>query len=346
VRAPETTWNSRTDGPTGRPAARAGKSLLYYPGNLDAAMWQREEKQKRMATAQATLDRQRKHMADTVQKLESAARKGDQKKSSQVASRRKKLDRHGLDKTLDGKKWKVSTMGPRFGSVDAVKRGGWIYGFRQNLMEAADPPSRIALPEPSALQAHVLLELARMSCGYVPGKNVLTNVTLNVEQGGRYGLLGRNGVGKSTLLGVLVGELEPSEGLARRAPGLKVAHFKQHHIQLLDPALTPVEFVRASIPACETDQDARAVLGRFGLSGDAPTRPIGTLSGGQKSRVVLTVIVDQCPQLLILDEITNHLDMDTVAALAEVRPCVLCAPDHPMVAACRHWTSSRAPLFW
>ena len=145
---------------------------------------------------------------------------------------------------------------------------------------------------------------------------VLRGVGLQVRRGDRIGLLGRNGAGKTTLVRTLVGELAPLGGELRLARGARVGYFAQQAVERLRPDETPLQHLARLAPDAR-EQALRDHLGRFGLRGDDALRPTGPMSGGEKSRLVLAMIVWTRPQLLVLDEPTNHLDGDTRDALAD-----------------------------
>ena len=146
------------------------------------------------------------------------------------------------------------------------------------------------------------------------------DVDFHLTTDSRIGLVGPNGVGKSTLLNVIYGYSKPTRGIVTQNPRLRIGVFSQHHTESLDLRLTPLEQMRAAydgFAGAKGEEKARAQLGRFGVTARMATRPIVTLSGGQKSRLVLAMVLWKKPHLLILDEPTNHLDMETIYALAE-----------------------------
>lgn len=97
-----------------------------------------------------------------------------------------------------------------------------------------------------------------------------------------------------------------------------IARYHQHSAEQLDMRMTPLQYIKAQFPEKNLeDEQWRQVIGRFGLTGTTQVSPIGTLSGGQKSRIVFCVMAQRYPHMLLLDEPTNHLDMECIDALAE-----------------------------
>jgi ATPase subunit of ABC transporter with duplicated ATPase domains len=127
-------------------------------------------------------------------------------------------------------------------------------------------------------------------------------------------LVGENGAGKSTLLKLLIGSIEPNQGTCMRKAGLTVKYFNQHFYHDLPPTLNPIEYVSSQSKKSQIDI-VRKLLGASGLEGEAHTRQIDTLSGGQKARVYFAGLVISQPDILLLDEPTNHLDMETTEGL-------------------------------
>jgi ATP-binding cassette subfamily F protein 3 len=145
---------------------------------------------------------------------------------------------------------------------------------------------------------------------------VLQRLTLRVDHDDRIALIGANGNGKSTLVKLLAGRLSPLAGQITRAERLKVAYFAQHQLDELDPAASVYDHVRRLMPDAP-EARVRARAGAIGFSAAAADTPVRTLSGGEKSRLLLGLATFAGPNLIILDEPTNHLDIDSRAALVE-----------------------------
>jgi ATP-binding cassette subfamily F protein 3 len=148
------------------------------------------------------------------------------------------------------------------------------------------------------------------------------NVNRTVLAGQRIGILGANGQGKSTLVKTIARALQPTSGTITEGKGLNIGYFAQQELDVLRPQDNPLEHMvrwRATcrpIAAGAREQDLRSFLGTFNFSGDMVKQAVGTLSGGEKARLVLCMMVWQRPNLLLLDEPTNHLDLATREALS------------------------------
>ncbi len=152
---------------------------------------------------------------------------------------------------------------------------------------------------------------------------ILRNVSRSVLAGQRIGILGANGQGKSTLVKTIAHEMGALGGQVTEGKGLNIGYFAQQELDVLQPADSPLEHMirlaREQGPNSREpsrEQDLRSYLGTFNFTGDMVKQAVGTMSGGEKARLVLAMIVWQRPNLLLLDEPTNHLDLATREALA------------------------------
>jgi ATP-binding cassette subfamily F protein 3 len=141
------------------------------------------------------------------------------------------------------------------------------------------------------------------------GNQILFNeLNFKIKIGGVSVIKGAPGVGKSTLLKCISGEIEPSEGKVTLGANVKVGYFSQYSLDVLNPNNTVLEEVQSRIPMAPIGQ-VRSLLGAFLFSGDDADKKISVLSGGEKSRVILATILATPVNFLILDEPTNHLDI-------------------------------------
>jgi ATPase subunit of ABC transporter with duplicated ATPase domains len=147
-------------------------------------------------------------------------------------------------------------------------------------------------------------------------KTVYDQFDFHVRRGERWCVMGKNGAGKSTLLKMVAGALQPDEGSVRLGASLKLGYFAQQSLDLLDPDLTVWEQMQKDFPL-ESIGVLRSLLGAFQFSGDDVEKKIRSLSGGEKSRLVIARMLLDPPNFLVLDEPTNHLDLATKEMLVE-----------------------------
>ena len=167
--------------------------------------------------------------------------------------------------------------------------------------------ARFSFPEPE-VPAPPLLAVDRVAVGYAAERPVLRNVTFRLDPDDRIGLLGANGNGKTTLVRLLAGELQPLAGQITRPPRLKVGYYAQDQADQLDPEATPLSLMLRDDPR-GLPQKHRSHLARYGLDAERVDTRVRHLSGGEKARLVFALVTRDAPQLLLLDEPTNHLDM-------------------------------------
>jgi ATP-binding cassette, subfamily F, member 3 len=174
----------------------------------------------------------------------------------------------------------------------------------------------ISFPAPEKTLSPPIIAVDNVSVGYDPAKPVLRRVTLRVDNDDRVALLGANGNGKSTLIKLLADRLKPFSGTITRAEKLAIAYFAQHQLDELNEDASPYDHIRKLMPEAP-EAKVRARAGAIGFSGKAADTKAGSLSGGEKARLLLGLATFFGPNMIILDEPTNHLDVDSRAALAE-----------------------------
>ena len=164
--------------------------------------------------------------------------------------------------------------------------------------------------------AKTLLEARNISFGYTADNFLFRHINLTLNAHDRFGVIGNNGKGKSTLLNVLSGGLKPLTGELKAHPDMKLGYFGQTNIQRLNPKLTIEQEIEQTNPALTRTQ-VRNICGTMMFGGDLALKKISVLSGGEKSRTLLGKILAHPSNLLLLDEPNNHLDMESIDALIE-----------------------------
>jgi ATPase subunit of ABC transporter with duplicated ATPase domains len=147
-------------------------------------------------------------------------------------------------------------------------------------------------------------------------RKIYDGFNMQIQRGERWCVMGKNGAGKSTLLKMLAGVLEPDAGEVKLGASLKMGYFAQQSLQLLNPDLTIWEQMQNDFPQ-ESIGSLRSLLGAFQFSGDEIDKKIRSLSGGERSRLVIARMLLYPPNFLVLDEPTNHLDLATKDMLIE-----------------------------
>nr|APD26546.1 ATP-binding cassette transporter subfamily F member 1 protein [Brachionus koreanus] len=173
---------------------------------------------------------------------------------------------------------------------------------------------KFKFPEPNQLSAPIL-GLKNVSFKYENQAYLFKDIDFAIDMQSRVAIVGPNGVGKSTLLKLLMGDILPTSGELIRNRFLKIGRYDQHSADQFDLNLTPVDHLRKYYNL--DYQECRKRLGTLGLAGFAHEVKIGDLSGGQKARVALCDLTCKAPDVVILDEPTNNLDIESIDALAD-----------------------------
>jgi len=324
-------------------------SLEYFSGNMDELDRQAAKSATGLQRQVLALERRREHVRASIDRMEyQAARRemnrGTHKEnnkyatgknasrasnksssglqSSQVAQRMKKLERMGLEKTADGKKYNAQREGgPRIGSANN-NDGGWVNGKMTAapiLLRGSEEFQFVfAEAEPLNLPEGVsALRLSDVNFSYFEtSPPILQDIDLAIDEQCRIAVTGRNGSGKSTLLELIAGNLKPSSGEVERQRDLRVAYFDQHHAMLLQrQSKTPLEFMQQAFPQ-RREYDLARQLSDFGIDEALAARSLSSLSGGQCMRVAFARMCMEEPHIMILDEPTNHLDIYSIDALS------------------------------
>lgn len=283
-----------------------GQQLIRYKGGYDSFLTQKAE---RIRQQQISIDRQ----ARETQRLQGFIDrfKAKASKAKQAQSRVKALAR-------------MQTLAP-------------IHAESSISIRIPDP---LHMPDP-------LIVMENLSVGYQDNglsKPILNNINLILRGGARIGVLGVNGAGKSTLIKTIAGELEALGGQYKPSKGLAIGYFAQQQLDMLDLQATPLLHLQRIAGPAVREQELRNYLGSFGFTGDTVNSPVAPFSGGEKARLALSLIVWQKPNLLLLDEPSNHLDVQTrealATALAEFDGSVL------MVSHDRHLLRTTVDDFW
>ncbi|WP_449394176.1 ABC-F family ATP-binding cassette domain-containing protein [Devosia riboflavina] len=180
-------------------------------------------------------------------------------------------------------------------------------------IDRVEPPKRRQTvefefrPAPRSGEDVALLKGVSKSYG---SRSIYDGLDFHVRRRERWAIMGINGAGKSTLLKLVTGTTDPDTGSVSRGPSVKMAYFAQHAMDVLDGDLTVFQQLEYSFPQAG-QAPLRALAGAFGFSGDEIEKKCRVLSGGEKARLVMAMMLFDPPNFLVLDEPTNHLDIAT-----------------------------------
>ena len=185
--------------------------------------------------------------------------------------------------------------------------------MRSQALLHVDSDYRVSFSDPEKV-SNPLFTFRNLRLGY-GDTTILQDIGQTILPGARIGVLGANGAGKSTLLKAIVGELTPQDGDFQQGTHAPIGYFAQHQLEALDSDNTAYAAMSA-LREDFSEQQCRDFLGGWGFDANMISRPIRSLSGGEKARFVLAQLAAEKPALLVLDEPTNHLDLDMRDALA------------------------------
>ncbi|XP_011183177.1 ATP-binding cassette sub-family F member 1 [Zeugodacus cucurbitae] len=261
------------------------KKLHYYKGNY--SMFKKMYVQKRREMIKE-YEKQEKRLKEL--KAHGQSKKAAEKKQKEVLTRKQEKNKSKQQKQDDDD------------------------GPQELLARPKEYIVKFRFPEPSQLQPPIL-GIHNVTFEYEGQKPLFVNTDFGIDLTSRVAIVGPNGVGKSTFLKLLLGELEPQKGEQRKNHRLRVGRFDQHSGEHLTAEESAAEYLQRLFNL--QHEKARKALGSFGLVSHAHTIKMKDLSGGQKARVALAELCLSAPDVLILDEPTNNLDIESIDALAE-----------------------------
>jgi ATP-binding cassette subfamily F protein 1 len=179
---------------------------------------------------------------------------------------------------------------------------------------------KISFPEVRSIGNKKAIKFDKVSFGYPDAELLITESDFSIGMGDRYVIVGPNGVGKTTLFKLCMGELTPTSGDIIVDSRIRIGYYNQQVIETLPLELTPIQYLQ-SLDAELDIQQCRYLLGRIGLkkidNADPCLIPIDKLSGGQKARVSFCAIQARSPHIILFDEPTNHLDIESIEGLIQ-----------------------------
>ena len=258
------------------------RTLKVYPGNYDDYMEAATQARERLSAANAKAKERVAELQDFVRRFSA-----NKSKAKQATSRLKLID-----------KIKPEDMKP------SSRQYPWI---------------RFDFDEREKLH-RLAAEVENLNFGYEAGQKVINNLDLHIAAGDRIAIIGENGVGKTTLLRLLMGELKPDHGTIKWAEKAKPGYFAQDHSADFDSDEPLTEWITEWVRAGGYDGNdvetlIRGTLGRLLFSGDDVKKPVRVISGGEQGRMLFGKLMLLRPNVLLMDEPTNHLDMESIESL-------------------------------
>ena len=258
------------------------RTLKVYPGNYDDYMEAATQARERQSAANAKAKERVAELQEFVRRFSA-----NKSKAKQATSRLKLID-----------KIKPEDVKP------SSRQYPWIrfdYDEKEKLHRLA-------------------VEMENLSFGYEAGQTVIKNLNVHIAAGDRVAIIGENGVGKTTLLKLLVGELQPRHGHVKWAEKAKPGYFAQDHSADFDSDASLTDWISEWVRAGGYDGEdlitlVRGTLGRLLFSGDEVKKPVRVISGGEQGRMLFGKLMLLRPNVLVMDEPTNHLDMESIESL-------------------------------
>ncbi|PNF27351.1 ATP-binding cassette sub-family F member 1 [Cryptotermes secundus] len=226
----------------------------------------------------------------------------------------KEMKAHGQSKKQAEKKQKEALTRKQEKNRSRVQKNEEDEGPTELLQKPREYIVKFSFPDPPPLQPPIL-GLHNVTFAYPSQKPLFVTCDFGIDLNSRVAIVGPNGVGKSTFLKLLTSDLQPQHGDVKRNYRLRIGRFDQHSGEHLTAEETPAEYLMRlfDLPY----EKARKQLGTFGLVSHAHTIKMKDLSGGQKARVALAELCLNAPDVIILDEPTNNLDIESIDALAD-----------------------------
>ncbi|KAF4631392.1 hypothetical protein G7Y89_g6740 [Cudoniella acicularis] len=300
------------------------QELTYFKGDLISYEASVRDKKLYLGRMRDAQEKQKAHIQQTIQQnIKQGKAAGDENKLRQAKSRQKKLDnRMGMEKSATGGRFKLNRdlAGYHLTARAEIDVPADERGVSITLPDAPD----LRFPGPLVSLEKVTFKYPTSKKSATPAPIVLQEIDLTIHMGDRIGVVGLNGCGKSTLIKLITDTTKPTKGAVTRHPRLRMGYYSQHAVEELQSLgyatleLTALSLLTKDVEGELDEGELRGLLGSLGLPGrTASDVPLTKLSGGQLVRLALARLLWKCPQLLVLDEITTHLDFHTVTALAD-----------------------------
>ncbi|MDR1488468.1 MAG: ATP-binding cassette domain-containing protein [Holosporales bacterium] len=250
-----------------------------YNGDFEAFLGQKEERETRIAKEREAVKKQQNHLQEFVDRFRAKATKAKQAQNKLRIIERLKQIENKLESNISSEKKSIF-------KIHIEKQSG-----------------------------KVVFDISNATIGY-NGFPLSKSLDLRILRGDKIAIIGANGIGKSTLLKSVIGEIPWIDGKYEMGANVSIGYYAQEQLEVLDPSLDALENILKISP--ETNyQQARTILGGLLITKDEVKKKISVLSGGEKSKVAIAALLAQKNNFLILDEPTNHLDMSSVEALSE-----------------------------